>query len=131
MFETIKNLFTKKEEAQDPARNMRELLRENLTLVPIDVFYIDDPIPMKEEERKKYLKVFNDLMKEPEVEARIKYLTNKQARMTLQNHDPTTASLGSVNINGICTVLDDFKRLSDMYDKETTKVETFNKYNIL
>jgi hypothetical protein len=47
----------------------------------------------------------------------------------LQNHDPT--GLGAVNINGIATVLDDFKRLSESYEKETAPVETINKYKII
>ena len=63
---------------------------------------------------------------------RFKYLVNKQARLTLQlskdNHDTT---IGSLNINGIATVKDDFERLALSYKKENIPAPEFNKFKII
>lgn len=125
MIETIKNLFSKKEEPKS-TRSEIQLLRENLNLIELDIFYLDDPIPLKESDRKQYLKVFNDFMSNKLAVDRIKYLINKQAVLALQSED----KLGAMNINGMATVLEDLQRLSDMYDKEVAQVDTFNKYNV-
>lgn len=129
MIETIKKLFAKKEKPQETEAQLKDLLRENLNLVNVDIFYIDDPAPVKPEERKLYLKKFHDMFEDKIFVERLKYLINKQARLSLQNHDPT--GIGTVNINGIATVLDDFKRLADSYEKENVPLETINKYKII
>lgn len=114
-------LFTKK---QDPKRDVRELLRENLKLVSVDMFYNDDPLlSMTKEERLVYLKSFFDLFKDEKLTQRIKYHINKQAQKTLGSATNGVEDLaGAMNINGIAFIMNDIEKLSNMYIKETTVV---------
>lgn len=115
-------------------REWKQLLRENLDTVAIDLFHSDDPLlALNPEERKIYLKKFKDLVDDPDLMSRIKYLVNLQARLTLKSvkdgAEPSIA--GAMNINGICLVKEDFERLSQMFDKETVPGEKFNRFDVI
>ena len=117
-------------------RMYKELLRENLNTIVIDMFYGDDPLVSKQgEERKLYLKKFNDLMQDADVLGRIMYLINKQANLTLKamkdSHDEEANMGGAMNINGISLVKEDFERLSNMYLKEDSPPEKFNRFDVV
>lgn len=131
MLKTIQRLFENKKQKQN--RQEKDLLRENLSLVPIDIFYIDDPLlSVAVENKSAYLKKFHDICKDKDIMERIKFLINKQARLTLSSsRDGTTDSMGSACINGIASVKDDFERLGSSYLKEIAPAENFNKYNII
>lgn len=131
MFKTIKTFFEKNEDKRQ--REIKELLRENLSLIPIDIFYIDDPIMgLNEEQKYKYYKKFFDIVSDKEVMERIKFLINKQARLTLaSSRDGTADAMGASCINGIASVKDDFERLANSYIKESAPKEDFNKYKII
>ena len=124
MIERIKTMFAKKEEGT--SRLMKELLRENLDLLPVDIFYIDDPrLSIQPDKLVEYDRKFYDICRDHDVMDRIKYLINKQARMTIQ-HGYTKGeldALGSININGMATVKDDFTRLANSYLKSMPTVE--------
>lgn len=131
MFKTIKKIFEKNEEKRQ--REIKELLRENLSLIPIDIFYIDDPImQLNEEKRMNYYKKFFDIVSDKDIMERIKYLINKQARLTLQSsRDGTADAMGASCINGIASVKDDFEKLANSYIKETAPKAEFNKHKII
>lgn len=131
MFKTIKKLFEKKEEKTN--REIKELLRENLSLMPIDVFYIDDPMLAVPEGRKvEYLKKFHDVCADKDVMERIKFLINKQANLTLSKSiNGVSDTMGSACINGIAAVKDDFEKMGSLYLKETVPTAEFNKYKIV
>lgn len=114
-------------------RMEKDLLRENLNLVRVDIFYIDDPIlSVAAENKVAYLKKFHDICKDTEIMERIKFLINKQALLTLQHsRDGTTDIMGSACINGIASVKDDFERMGSSYLKETAPTTNFNKYKII
>lgn len=115
-------------------RPWKELLRENLNTVVVDVFYSDDPIlSLTPEERKIYLKKFKDLVDDVEVINRLKYLVNLQARLTLKGAKDSGESdmAGAMNINGICVVKDDFERLKVMYNKENIGPDKFNRFDVI
>ena len=126
----IKKMFVKKEKEviSLPERTVRDLLRENLKTVPVDVFYIDDPImKLGPEERKGYLKYFDDIIKDGRVAERIKYYINKQANLTLQSSGKNTPVFdvsGSMNINGMASIKDDHVKLSGMFNKENGQPDT-------
>ena len=108
-----------------PERYARELLRENLNTIALDVFYLDDPVmKMVGEERKEYLKYFYELSKSPILIDRIKYMINKQAVITLSMPskggvtDSVFDMAGSLNINGMSSVKDTIDTLATMYKKE-------------
>lgn len=130
----IKNLFKPKTlvEPDTTERQMRELLRENLNTVPIDVFYIDDPITaLPVEKRLAYLKHFSELSKDDLLMQRIKYLINKQAIKTLgSGRDASIDMGGAMTINGIALVKDDIGRLATMHVKETPTIEKFDKFKM-
>ncbi len=117
------NRIFKKEKAPTQERELRDLLRENLNLITVDMFYKEDPIiKLKKEERILYLKKFSDLSKDGKLIERIKYHINKQAQMTLAAaKDGTQDVAGSMNINGLAFVIDEIERLAKQYVKETTK----------
>lgn len=118
-------------------RVWKELLRENLGTIPVDMFYGDDPVlKLGGEDRKLYLKKFNDLMKDKDVMGRIAYLVNKQANLTLKHmKDGNTEKedmASAMNINGIALVKEDFERLGTMFDKEEgAPPEDFDRFGIV
>lgn len=128
---TIKKLFETR--ADKILRTEKDLLRENLSLVPLDIFYIDDPmLSVKPENKVAYLKKFHDICKDTDIMERIKFLINKQARLTLErSRDGTTDTMGSSCINGIASVKEDFERMGSSYLKETAPTTDFNKYKII
>lgn len=138
MFKKVAHLFKRKKEPvqkQEDGRNVRELLRENLSTVSVDVFYLDDPlVELPQKERQLYLKHFYDLSRDEKFMERIKYLVNKQALLTIQNIRNKDGSwdtaAGAMNINGIALVKDDVERLAAMHIKETVPEEDFNEYEI-
>jgi len=113
-------------------RDEKNLLRENLSLIAIDIFYIDDPlVSISPANKVAYLKKFHDICRDKEIMERIKYLINKQARLTLErSRDGTTDTMGSACINGMASVKEDFERMGSSYLKETTPEKSFNKYQI-
>lgn len=115
----LNKLFKKKNNTE---RDVRELLRENLNLIEVDMFYNDDPMfLMTKEERILYLKIFFDLYKDNKLINRLKFHINKQAQKTLGNAKDGIQDLaGAMNINGLAFVLNDIERLSNLYIKETT-----------
>jgi hypothetical protein len=133
MFKTIKEkLFPT--EKKDDIRLMKELLRENLGLVPIDIFYIDDPkLGVPPDKLADYYKKFYDICRDKEVIDRINYLINKQARLILQTANTTGAmdGLAGININGMASVKDDFTRLANSYLKEMPNETSFNNYKVI
>lgn len=120
---SIRNLFKKKEvqPVPDLARDVRELLRENLCLLEMDKFYEKDPIlSLTKEERLVYLKKFSDLFKDKDVVERLKYMINKQSQKTLwDSRNGVQDIAGASNINGIASVIDEWKRLAGMHIRES------------
>ncbi len=118
-----------------PETNIRDLLRENLNLLRVDMFYSDDPlIGLTDDQRKLYLKSFFDLYKDKKLFDRIKYHINKQAQKTLANsRDGIQDIAGASNINGLAYIMDDIEKLSNMYIKETTVKEEkpLDKFSII
>lgn len=119
-----------------PKRAYKELLRENLNTIAVDVFYGDDPLVyLQGEDRKLYLKKFNDLMKDADILGRFMYLINKQANLTLKSmkdsNDENANMAGSMNINGIALVKEDFERLSNTFLKEDIPPEKFNRFDVV
>ncbi len=131
MFTTIKRLFESPKTKNE--RNSKELLRENLSLIPIDLVYIDDPILNVPDDKKTiYYKKFHDIIIDKDITDRINYLINKQAKLTLQaSRDGTSDALGYGCINGISSVKDDFVKLGNSYLKETVAKTEFDKYKII
>jgi len=128
-------MFWKKKVAQNNTRKWRELLRENLNTIAVDMFYGDDPIvALTPEDRRLYLKKFYELMNDKQVMGRIIYLVNKQANLTLQNaksNDEEASMAGAMNINGLCLVKDEIEKLGAMYLKENKPQDGFDKYSII
>lgn len=116
-------MIFKKKKINDNERDVRELLRENLNILPVDMFYGDDPmLKMTQEEKIMYLKSFFDIYKDEKLIERIKYNINKQAQRTLGNSkDMVHDMAGAMNINGMAFVMEDINRLANLYIKETTK----------
>lgn len=131
MFKTIKKLF-KKEEEIDIQRDSKQLLRENLSLVAIDIFYTDDPIlDVPFDKKVEYYKKFYDICRDKDVMERIKFLINKQATLTLKSsRDGVTDAMGSACINGIASVKEDFEKMGSSYLKETVEQVKFNEFSI-
>lgn len=136
MFKTIQSFFKKEEiieEQKTRERMIKDLTRENLALIPLDIYYVDDPLLGIPPDRKlDYLKKFSDLLADKDIMERFKYLINKQVRLTMQlSKDGHDTTLGSININGISTVKDDFQRLATSYMKESVPDQDFNRFNII
>lgn len=110
----------KKTQPKTHEREMRELLRENLKTVAVDVFYHDDPlISLPPEERRAYLLYFNNLIKDEKLIHRLKFFINKQANITLKESvDGELDTAGVMKMDGTSIIVDDIKRLSAMYLKE-------------
>lgn len=128
----LKQVFTKKPNKE---KITRDLLRENLKLVSLDMFYLDDPITdLTPEQRVLYLKFFYDLYNSKEFFERIKYHINKQAHKTLGTaEDGVQDVAGAMNINGMAFIMDDVERLAKMYMKENQKPEEkpLDKFSII
>ena len=127
-------MFFKKKVAHTPSREWKELLRENLNTVAVDMFSSDDPIlSLGTEERKIYLKKFHDLIIDKTLISRLKYLVNLQARMTLRGakNGEDADMAGAMNINGLCVAIEDIERLATMYVKENAGEPDFNKFDVI
>ncbi len=118
-----------------PEKTSRDLLRENLNLIEVDMFYTNDPlIELTDEQRRLYLKSFFDLYKDKKLFERIKYHINIQAQRTLAHaKDGIEDIAGAATINGLAFIMDDIQKLSNMYIKETaTKEEKpLDKFSII
>lgn len=116
----IKQLFKKEEEQLDFERNVRELLRENLNTVAVDVFTIDDPLfALNPSERREYLLYFNRLVVDKKLIERIKYLINKQAQMSLKySKNEKLDMAGALTMNGLGLVKDEVELFSKMFTQE-------------
>lgn len=125
------SLFETKKETQ--ARDMKELLRENLDLIPVDIFYIDDPrVGIPPDKVLDYDKKFYDICRDKDVMDRIKFLINKQALITINGaKEGKLDALGGININGMATIKDDFTRLGNSYLKSIPNAEPFNSFKII
>lgn len=121
MMQKILNFF-KKEDKKEVTRSQRELLRELLLSVNVDVFYHDDPlIGMSPEERKEYLQHFFVLARDEKLMKRLEFYINKQANVLLKNGTEADGKLDSsaiMTMNGITIVKNDIERLSGMFLKE-------------
>jgi hypothetical protein len=130
----LKDIFNKKE-VKLPEQEVRELLRANLNLINLDLYYGDDPlIGLKKEDRLIYLKTFFDLYKDKKLIDRIKYHTNKQAIKTLENSQSGIHDMaGALNINGMAFIMNDIEKLANMYIKEKTakKEKPLDKFSII
>lgn len=124
MWEKIKEIFKPKKEEErtqlNYEREMRELLRENLNTVSVDMFELDDPIVLlTPSQRREYLLYFHKLFNEKKLITRIKYLINKQAVRTLANSTNDKLDVaGTMKIDGMALIKDDVERLSNMFSKE-------------
>ncbi len=124
----LNSLFKKKKEISQPTlispksykHDIKNLLRENLSTLVVDMFYTDDPlIGMDEAKRARYLKKFADLWKDRDVMERMKWLINKQARLIVNDvKNEFDSSPAAMTINGIAVVKDDIERLAVTYEKE-------------
>lgn len=121
MFKKIVSFFTKEKEPTTK-RLQRELLRELLSSVTVDMFYHDDPLlSMSPEERKEYLLYFHILTKDKKLMKRLEFFINKQANVLLKNgtaEDGTLDSGGIMTLNGITMVKNEIEKLSRMYETE-------------
>lgn len=133
--EYLLSLYEKEDTTQQKEKEtiMRDLLRENLALVNLDIFYIDDPLlGVPPDKRLEYLKKFYLLCSDPEIMDWFKYLINKQVRITMQmSKDGITDPAGAMNINGMATVKDQFEKLANTYLKENVTPVEFNKNSII
>lgn len=129
------NIFKKKKNEKDQHRDIRDLLRENLNLLSLDMFYRDDPLlALGKEEKIIYLKKFFDLYADQITINRIKYHINKQAIKTLENaKNGIEDTAGASNINGMAFIMEDIQALSKMYVKETAPPQDpiLNKFQII
>lgn len=111
-------LFRKKKEN----KSIKELLRENLKTIPVDMFFLDDPLAqLSGTERIEYLKYFQILAGEKKLMERLKWLINKQARLIIENEkdsDTQAGLAGAMTLNGIAVVKDQIEGLAAMYQKE-------------
>lgn len=136
----LKNLFNKPDSGtgtveKDPERLARELLRENLNTVSIDVFDISDPmLKMTPEERSLYLKHMQNLSEDKFLIGLIHMLINQQvAKTTLGGSrfpDPRFDFAGAMKIDGIALVENAINQRAAMYKKEQPVVEEFNRYSV-
>ena len=122
----IKQFFSPKETIEQTTheREFRDLLRENLQTVSVDVFHYDDPVvSMTGPTRKEYLAYFYKLATEEKLLSRIKFLINKQANLTLKNSkDGILDTAGVMKMDGLAVVKDDIERLSAMFLKEEAEM---------
>lgn len=119
LIKKIKEIFhpKKEEEKVDYERTMRDLLREDLNTVAVDIFYLDDPlIKMNPSQRREYLLYFNLLVKDKKFIERCQYYINKQATQTLMNsRNGQLDTAGVMKMDGMGTIKDDVERLSKMF----------------
>lgn len=116
----VKKEEPKKENKKNYERVYRDLLRENLNTVSVDVFNYDDPmLRLNPTEKLEYLKYFNKIFTDRKIIARLEYLINLQANMTLKNSlDGELDTAGVMKMDGLSTFKDDVERLSTMFLKE-------------
>lgn len=119
----ILNSFKKEEKniiGNSHEREARELLRENLNLISVDVFHYDDPLnKLQGPDRREYLRYFHMLNRQPLFQERLKFHINKQANLTLKNSkDGELDTAGVMKMDGMGTIKDDVERLSVMFAKE-------------
>lgn len=123
----IAALFKKKEpakkEEESYERVYRDLLRENLNTIAVDVFHYDDPLlKLNPQERREYLVYFNTIVNDRKITDRLEYLINKQANMTLKNSlKGELDTAGVMKMDGLSTFKDDVERLSQMFLKEESE----------
>lgn len=126
LIKKIKKYFSPREIIQQTTheREFRELLRENLQTISVDVFHFDDPvIHMTGPTRKEYLAYFYKLEVDKKLIDRIKFLINKQANLTLKNSkDGILDTAGVMKMDGLSLVKDDIERLSGMFLKEEAEL---------
>lgn len=122
----IKQLFRKEAIEVPLERKQRDLLRENLGSISVDMFDQDDPlIGMSPADRKSYLKYFHSIMTDKKMITRLEYLINKQANLTLKHSkDGVFDVVGSSTLNGIAVAKNDIERLSAMFLKESAEPPT-------
>lgn len=126
MIRKIKQFFsTKEEQKENYEREMRELLRENLSTIAVDMFDSDDPIvAMSPADRKLYLHYFHQILIDKKLIDRLKYLINKQANLTLKNSkDGVFDVVGSSTLNGLTVAKNEIEKLSSMSLKESAELE--------
>lgn len=127
LIKKIIQFFRKEKEIKEPTyeREMRELLRENLNTIAVDIFHYNDPIMMlNPAERREYLVYFFKLVREAKVIDRLKYLINKQANLTLMNSKSGILdSAGVMKLDGLGTFKDDLERLAKMFEQEEAERE--------
>ncbi len=119
----IKQIFQteqpKKEEEIKPKyeREYRELLREDLNTIAVDVFHLDDPLVLlNPSERREYLLYFHTLFLDKKVTKRLEYFINKQSQMILFNgKEGELDTAGIMKMDGMSTFKDDVERLSKMF----------------
>ncbi len=133
----IKKLFTKPDSGTgiEPERLARELLRENLGSVTVDMFGVSDPLVLMEgDERKLYLKHCADLAKDEVLMGLIRMLINQQVVRTMhagsKQMDPKFDFAGAMKIDGIAIVKDALDVRASMHFKEAPKIEEFNPYGV-
>ena len=134
MFKKIKAFFTTKEpEKVSTKREIRELLRENLRCIAVDVFHYDDPImKFNPAERLEYLAYFHVLVTEGKIIERLEYLINKQANVLLKNGTAENGELdmtAMMTMNGLTSFKNDLEKLSGMYLQEKNEQEATIEYN--
>jgi hypothetical protein len=114
----LKEIFKKEKPTYE--REMRELLRENLNTISVDVFHLTDPlIALSPAKRREYLLTFNRAVIDKTLIQRLEYLINLQANMTLKNSkDGMLDTAGAMTMNGLSVFKDDVERLSNMFIKE-------------
>lgn len=122
----LKNIFKKKEvkalvPKQNLERDVRELLRQNLNVLEMDIFYEKDPLmSLTKEQRLVYLKKFADMYIDEVFQSRVKFMISKQAQKTLWNsQDGVQDIAGAMEINGMSTIIDEVKRLANLHLKES------------
>jgi len=134
MFKKIKAFFTTKEpEKPSIKREIRELLRENLKCISVDVFHYDDPImKLNPAERTEYLTYFHVLVNEGRIIERLEFLINKQANVLLKNGTAENGELdmtAMMTMNGLTSFKNDIEKLSGMFLQEKSENELTQEYN--
>ena len=134
MRKTIRKWLGIPEQEPSQERDMKDLLRENLGLIPIDVFYIDDPVTaIQADKRVDYYRKFYEICKDRDVMDRFKFLINRQALVMMAESSKSGSmdGLGGININGMASVKDDFTKQANSFLKEMPAEEHFNKHSVI
>ena len=136
----LKNLFNKPDSGtgtveKDPERLARELLRENLNTVTVDMFDVGDPmLKMTPDERSLYLKHFSVLAEDKYLGDLFRMLINQQVARTMSQgarlSDPKFDFAGAMKIDGIALVQNAIDQRAAMHKKEQPVFEEFNRYSV-